>query len=114
MQNCFTSGWFSDISYCQGFDFDPFSEAKDMILALSLCSQGCMVAKTRAAHPRQNFSDSFYGLPLNYSQAFTWTDALVLFKPLRTDLSKIWNKMQISSCKKMHMKTIYEYLCLFT
>ena len=40
MQNCFKSGKFGDISYCQGFDFDPFSVAKGMILALGLCSHG--------------------------------------------------------------------------
>ena len=40
MQNCFKSGSFGDISYCQRFDFDPFSITKCMILALGLHSEG--------------------------------------------------------------------------
>ena len=49
---------FGDISYCQGFDFDPFSVTKGMILANGLHSQGY-----GCENPGRTPPSKFFGVP---------------------------------------------------
>ena len=75
VQNCIKSGWFGDISYCQGFDFDPFSVAMAMVWpSLGLRSQGYkgMVAKTRAAQPRKKIFSAHDGALLTCAVCSPW------------------------------------------